>query len=129
MGRCGEYNGRLSLEVLDDVIERLRAAGIFVMLDMHTIYFPEGNTGDWCAGRTAQGECDESLIFNAWSILARRYCHHPNVILADLFNEHVPPVPRTHMTGPWLCRIVAGSIREFTDVVRPNCPIAQAIRR
>ena len=41
-GHCGEYNGQISLAVLDDVLTRLRDAGMFVMLDMHVIDFPEG---------------------------------------------------------------------------------------
>ena len=80
--RCGEYNGQYSLDILDDVISRLRDAGIFVMLDMHTIDFPDGNTGDW-----NDWHIGEQLIFDAWERLARRYCRYPNVILADVFNE------------------------------------------
>ena len=46
--RCGEYNGRYSMDILDDVLGRLRDAGIFVMLDVHSLSLPEGNQGDWC---------------------------------------------------------------------------------
>lgn len=115
--RCGEYSGWTSLAVLDDIINRLRAAGIFVMLDMHTLDYPDGNTGDWCDFQVRASPkishtsarvspihttfahpdvgdwcdfqtCDvihEQLIFDAWEVLARRYCASPNVILADLF--------------------------------------------
>ena len=81
---CGMYNGMLSLDILDDVIRRLRDAGIFVMLDLHTLEL-DGNPGMWC-----DGPCDEAgeqLINDAWGVLASRYCSFPNVILADVFNE------------------------------------------
>ena len=32
-------------------------------------------------------EVGERLIFDAWAVLAQRYCTYPNVILADVFNE------------------------------------------
>ena len=87
VARCGRYNGMLSLDVLDDVLDRLRNAGIFVMLDMHTIDFPDGNQGTWCSDWGRCGPGSEQLIWDAWETLARRYCSVPNVILADLFNE------------------------------------------
>ena len=81
---CGtRYQGWESLDILDDVLLRLRDAGIFVMLDLHTLTYPEGNTGTWCTG----SRCDESLTFGAWQVLATRYCSFPNVIMADVFNE------------------------------------------
>lgn len=90
IGRCGDYNGMLSLHILDDVLQRLRNAGIFVMLDMHTVSFPEGNNANWCDadpcdGASDAGTANERLIFDAWEIIARRYCRYPNVILADVF--------------------------------------------
>lgn len=67
---------------------RLRTAGIFVMLDMHTVVQPEANTGLWCGyGETCTDESEAPLL-QAWETLATRYCSsHPNVIAADLFNE------------------------------------------
>ena len=86
---CGaEYEGWESLDVLDDVVRRLQAAGIFVGLDVHTLTSPEHNQALWCI--SDGGGCDaerEALIFSAWEKLAHRYCSCPNVIFADLFNE------------------------------------------
>ena len=90
--RCGhEYQGLETLAILDDVVERLRAIGVFVMLDMHTQSHPEFNQGCWenscCTGDKV---CDEAMVerfIEAWRKLARRYCAQPNVIMADLFNE------------------------------------------
>ena len=87
---CGPaYEGFESLDVLDDVVDRLRAVGIFVALDVHTLTLPEHNQAIWCLREPSQGcgDSDEDLIFSAWQILAQRYCSSPNVILADLFNE------------------------------------------
>ena len=87
---CGAaYEGFESLDVLDDVIERLRDVGIFVALDVHTLTVPEHNQPLWCLREPSQGcgDDDEDLVFSAWQILAQRYCSSPNVILADLFNE------------------------------------------
>jgi endoglucanase len=85
---CGaSYEGMESLDVLDDVLGKLRTAGIFVALDVHTLTSPEHNQALWCL---SDGGCDgasEQLIFSAWEKLASRYCSFPNVILADLFNE------------------------------------------
>lgn len=87
--QCGEYNGWATLDVLDDVLSRLRAAGLFVLLDMHTSVYPEGNTRLWCGG--ASDSCsaeDEAPVKAAWETLAGRYCSsHPNIIGADLYNE------------------------------------------
>jgi len=47
-GRCGEYAGWRFLRVLDDVLARLRAAGLFATLSMHTLSYPEANEGLWC---------------------------------------------------------------------------------
>ena len=44
---CGEYRYMLTLSVLDDVLERLAARGIFVMLDMHTLH-SDRNFPLWC---------------------------------------------------------------------------------
>jgi len=93
--KCGrEYEGLETLAILDDVLERLRALGIFVMLDMHTQSHPEGNQKCWentCCSATTGYVCDEAKVerfVEAWRKLARRYCAQPNVIMADLFNEY-----------------------------------------
>ena len=91
-GQCGPYYWRWQhLDILDDVIAQLRAAGIFVTLDMHNLY-GDGNDGAWCGGAEADcnlygGSMADTLVPRAWEILARRYCRQPNVIIADLFNE------------------------------------------
>ena len=85
---CGAaYEGWESLDILDDVVNRLQTAGLFVALDVHTLTHPEQNQPLWCLG---DGGCDavtEALMFSSWEKLANRYCSYPNVILADLFNE------------------------------------------
>ena len=83
----GVYEGWESLDILDDVVNKLQVAGVFVALDVHTLTHPEHNDPLWCLG---DGGCDaetEELIFASWEKLANRYCSHPNVIFADLFNE------------------------------------------
>ena len=85
---CSEYNGQRSLDVLDDVLTKLKAANILVVLDMHTITYPEANQGLWCDSTTACDATNEAPIFDAWATLANRFCSkHLNVIGADLFNE------------------------------------------
>ena len=80
--RCGEYNGWKALDILDDVVRRLRESGIFVMFDIHTLDHPEANDPLWCQWEPCNQD-SEKLIFDAWKILAQRYCASPNVILAD----------------------------------------------
>ena len=87
-GVCGEYEGWATLDILDDVVIRLEQAGIFVVLDMHTLE-SDGNQGLWCYANSL-GECttdEEAPIREAWEVLAARYCSSPNVVGADLFNE------------------------------------------
>ena len=88
---CGEYAGWELLGALDDLIRRLAAAGLFVMLDMHTLDYPEGNNGLWCTGEAPGsnhcGRVSERPIYRSWRLLAQRYCSFPNVVLADVFNE------------------------------------------
>ena len=89
--RCGAgYSGWETLDILDDVLTRLRDAGIFVMLDMHTLTHPESTHGAWCV-TTPCTPSNDGLIFNAWEVLARRYCSYPNVIMADVYNEPWEP--------------------------------------
>lgn len=88
---CGSgYAGWRVLQVLDDVLIRLRDAGIFVVLDMHTMA-DDGNQGMWCGWMpTCANRTHEEPIFAAWRTLSDRYCdtsRFPNVIGADLFNE------------------------------------------
>ena len=89
---CGLGNeGRESMDILDEVLGLLRAAGIFVMLDMHTLSHPEANQRLWCLPHNHAKGCSpywEGAIFSAWRKLATRYCDtQPHVILADVFNE------------------------------------------
>ena len=87
-GLCGEYEGWATLDILDDLVIRLEQAGIFVVLDMHTLEI-DGNQGLWC-DPNSRGECtanEEAPIREAWEVLAARYCSSPNVVGADLFNE------------------------------------------
>ena len=110
---CGEYNGWRSLDVLDHVISRLRDAGIFVMLDMHTLDHPEGNNGMWCwTGNSWCAHREESLVFSAWQVVARHYCGQPNVIMADVFNE------------PWMAdwKAWAGFVQRIGAHIHDFCP-------
>jgi endoglucanase len=86
---CGEYGGRPWLSVLDDVLDRLRVAGIFVVIDMHTISEPEAQDPLWHANAdTWDVVSDERPLRDAWSVMADRYCaSQPHVIGVDLFNE------------------------------------------
>ena len=83
---CGGYSGQPTLDVLDDVLTRLRDAGIFAVLDIHTLSHPEQNEGLWCGGGgTSCTASSEEPLVSAWTRLAQRYCaSHPNVIGADL---------------------------------------------
>ena len=83
--QCGDYSGQATLAVLDDVLTRLRDAGIFAVLDIHTLSHPESNEGLWCGGGTSCTASSEEPLVSAWTRLAQRYCtSHPNVIGADL---------------------------------------------
>ena len=93
--RCGEYAGLPLLEALDDLLGRLQAAAIFVMLDMHTLDYPAGNNGLWCNGESVVASgCsreNERPIHKAWRILATRYCSAPNVIPPTSPTSNQPP--------------------------------------
>jgi aryl-phospho-beta-D-glucosidase BglC (GH1 family) len=106
-GLCGDdWNGRETLHVLDEVVGRLRRAGIFVMLGMHTTTHPEGNQGSWKVHGT------DALIFDAWTKLAERYCPYNNVILADVFNE-----PHGEKWSSW-----RGFVQRIGDAILGKCP-------
>lgn len=118
-GKCGLYQGWLSLQILDDVITRLRDKGIFVMLDMHTTDI-DGNQATWCTNQA----CDtagEQLIFDAWAVIASRYCSFANVILADVFNE-----PYGSLWPAW-----QGFVQRIGGQILSQCPrwliVAQGI--
>ena len=68
---------------------RLRDAGLFAVLDVHTTSEPETNEGLWCgAAASSCTEQSEQPLVDAWRTLATRYCaSHPNVLGADLFQE------------------------------------------
>ena len=89
---CGEYRHWSTLQVLDDALGRLAARGVFVMLDLHTLH-SDCNGALWCDANNcgaADAVCNtenEQPTFDAWQVLAQRYCSYPNVIMADLFNE------------------------------------------
>ncbi|KAL1499192.1 hypothetical protein AB1Y20_013701 [Prymnesium parvum] len=84
---CGAlYENWETLSILDDVISRLRAAGVFVMLDIHTLDLAEHGVGAWCS-QPPCSQADYSLFSQTWRTLAQRYCSFPNVIMADLLNE------------------------------------------
>ena len=93
---CGpHYQGWESISILDDVVHRLRNAGIFVMFDMHVITSRTHSTGLWCDGgqQSTCSAASERLIFKAWTKLAERYCSSPNVRetpVAALARAHLP---------------------------------------
>ena len=84
--RCGDETGRPSMEILDELILKLRDAGIFVMLDMHAIYSPVV-AGEENYSPSVRDVAYTAMISDAWAVLAQRYCASPNVIMADIFNE------------------------------------------
>jgi hypothetical protein len=58
---------------------------LLVLLDMHTLSYPETNEGLWCGFGSGCTNATEAPLIQAWSILATRTCDaHPNVIGADL---------------------------------------------
>lgn len=84
---CGGYNFWETLDVLLDVIRRLREVNVFVMLGMHSLTTTGENQGVWYDPSAESQAVGEQPIFEAWTKLADRYCSEPNVILADVFNE------------------------------------------
>ena len=120
---CGEYAGYSYLDMLAHVSQRLAGAGIFLMLDVHSMVEPEQNQPLWCepgdgGAGCADGVDDDALsqpdsiqpLLRVWEILAERLCSHRNVIMADLYNEPfgahwgnhtVPPRTRAEMQHPW----------------------------
>mmetsp|Transcript_29831 Transcript_29831/g.65226 ORF Transcript_29831/g.65226 Transcript_29831/m.65226 type:complete len:779 (-) Transcript_29831:266-2602(-) len=97
---CGEYTGATSLDAFDDLLLRLRRAGLLVMIDIHTLTEPEQNNPLWCEADACTAE-NEAPLFAAWRTLARRYCSHPNVIAADLFNEPFGATWGTNRATDW----------------------------
>ena len=85
-GLCGEYAGMRTLDILEDVARRLKRVGILVVLDIHTLSDPEQNDPLWCLAASCS-TVTEAPLWRAWEVLAARFCSHPNVIAADLFNE------------------------------------------
>ena len=97
---CGEYAGWSHLRMLANVIQRLATAGLFVMLDMHTLTYPEHNQPLWCEVQNATVGCTVGVddphvdqpatlqpLLRAWARVAETFCAHRNVILADVYNE------------------------------------------
>jgi len=102
---CGEYGGWSYLSMLVHVSQRLAQAGIFVVFDMHTVTAPvrtPENTPLWCVegvegipSGCTEGVDDPMLpqlgtdqpLLRAWKVVAETFCSHPNVIMADIFNE------------------------------------------
>ena len=99
---CGQYKGMPMLYALDDIVRKLASAGIFVALDMHTITGNSHNDDLWCIPPRSMGwgsrrcsvgtpgsrdSATEQPLIAAWTVLARRYCSHANVLMADIFNE------------------------------------------
>lgn len=119
---CGEYAGYDHLGMLVHVTRRLASAGLFVMFDMHTMTYPEHNSALWCVPEEEGVGCldgvdDDRLpqpqtiqpLLRAWTLVGETFCSHPNVILADLYNEPfgghwgdhtIPPRP-DQMDHPW----------------------------
>lgn len=110
---CGAYEGWETLQVLDDVVSRLRAAGVFVMLGLHTVTHPESNTGKWWDSDTGENSHQTSLpAYSAWIKLADRFCTSNNVILADVFNE-----PHEADWTTW-----RGYVQRAGDLILSRCP-------
>lgn len=83
---CGEYSGQATLSVLDDIVDRLKAVGVFVALDIHTLSDPEGNNNLWCLANSCN-TTNEAPLWDAWATLSTHFCAKPNVFASDLFNE------------------------------------------
>lgn len=78
--------GRTALEVFDAVVEALTSAGVVVILNNHTSH------AMWCCNLDSDGlwfnkDFPESVWFDDWVALARRYADNPGVAGADLRNE------------------------------------------
>eukprot|EP00966_Prymnesium_polylepis_P019510 449976-Prymnesium_polylepis.1 len=88
---CGEYSGWLYMDMLVHVAKRLARAGIFLVFDMHTVAAGgAANTPLWCFPTRGHVGCsvgDDGALLRAWRIMARTFCSHPNVIMADIYNE------------------------------------------
>lgn len=109
------------------VVGRLRDAGIFVLLGIHTITEPEANTGLWCEHAADEEGCTpvtEEPLHEAWLVLAERYCSAPNVVFADLFNE---PYLATWGTGKEVCPRQARLILDSSVSIsrRSDSPMSQ----
>ena len=73
---CGEYRYIPTLSVLDDVLERLAARGVFVMLDMHTLHLHR-NFPLWCDPEPCD-DASEQAIFAAWATVPSRSATAPS---------------------------------------------------
>ena len=83
-----------TLQHVDDLIDRCREFGIYVILDMHAA--PGGQTGQ----NIDDSENDQPELFinpvyqdqlcSAWALLAARYADEPVVAAYDLLNEPLP---------------------------------------
>ena len=75
-------------EHLDEVVKRLQAAGILVMLCLHK-FRGDGTLAneDDIGGQWYSDEYPEEKVIEAWVAVAERYKNSPNVFAMDLKNE------------------------------------------
>ncbi|KAJ7594106.1 cellulase [Mycena floridula] len=81
-----QFRGLTPLQVYDEVIKALTAAGIAVILNNHT------NKSKWCCGvgdgneRWNESQSDDAWVAD-WLFMVSRYRDNKRVVGADLYNE------------------------------------------
>jgi endoglucanase len=77
-----DLQGLNSAQVLDTLVQRCAAAGLLIMLDMHTLTPGGPNTPLWYDSGTS-----EAQVIQSWQNMATRYQNSWNVFAVDLTNE------------------------------------------
>jgi endoglucanase len=85
-----DLEGMSSLEILDRIVERAAAHGLWIMLDRFRFDADRSIIGKWYSGEQPDdptGGYPESKWIADWTMLAERYATHHNVIGFDLHEE------------------------------------------
>lgn len=80
------FNSMTAGEFLDELVDRLAAVGILVMLNLHR-FTGDGNNEEDIGKYWYHEQYPENKVIEAWVNVAQRYVSSPNVFAMDIKNE------------------------------------------